>query len=198
VDAFEIDNHLHVIVCTNEATAIHAEYDERRWVVIRVSSVRKEDTGYFAGLTDWFSNGGAEAVLAYLLAYDWSGVNLRIAPRTEALAQQKLHSLSLIERSIYSMLQTGMVSASREWEQPQERSSFVELINTDYRARWEFPVTVEQVGKRLHCLFPEVQVQRGSGKDRGRRWILPPLKDARGAFERYIGQAIRWDPETED
>lgn len=193
VDAFEVENHIHLVLCTNEQRAVYAQHDERRYAVLDVSPHRRENTEYFAKLKSWYEGGGAEALLQFLQQYDWTSVNLRIAPRTEALLEQKLASLPLIDRACYGMLQAGVVGSSRDWDAPQPRTAFVDEVNA-IRQKHESLATAEQVGKRLKVLFPGVISARESrGKIREWQWQLPPLAKARHDFELWLGQPITWD-----
>ena len=201
VDSFEVDNHIHLIISTNERFAVPAQHDERRYVVIDVSNRQKENTEYFSGLDTWFrKQGGAEAVLHFLQQYDYTGVDLRRAPRTRALAEQKIASLGPIDRVIYEGLQSGEMLPDLPWGEPLPRTRLVEHIE-EQRRKWERPVTADAVGRRLQQLFPAVTVYRPSGRTRHRFWQLPPLAEARQDFERHLGQSIGWstmEPDDEE
>lgn len=93
VDAFQIDNHINLIMATNEAWAIPAEMDSRRFLVLEVGAEHKGDRAYFAALQAQMDAGGREGWLAALLAWDWRQVDLRTVPQTVGLRQQKIASL---------------------------------------------------------------------------------------------------------
>lgn len=191
VDPFEVPNHIHLILSTNEPRAIFAQHDERRFAVFNVSSIQKENTAYFFNLRQWFDNGGDSALLSYLQKYDFSTVNLRIAPRTSGLVEQKLASLDLIERMIYEGLRNGEMLPGQSWDRPISRSVFVDHLN-EHRQRWEREVSADQVGRRLKVLIPSVSAYRVPERGRERRWRMPPLDQARAEFESYFGQSINW------
>jgi hypothetical protein len=192
VDPFEVDNHLHLIISTNERFAVPAQHDERRYGVFQVSDRQKENTEYFGKRRAWFyKQGGAEVVLHFLQQYDYSGVDLRTAPRTRGLAEQKIANLGPIDRMIYEGLQSGEMLPGLAWGEPLPRTPFVEHVE-EQRRKWERPVTADAVGRRLRELFPAVAAYRPSGKTRERYWKLPPLAEARQDFERYLGQPIDW------
>ncbi len=93
VDAFQIANHINLIMATNEAWAIPAEMDSRRFLVLEVGPSHKNDRAYFAALQAQMDNGGREAWLADLLAWDWRASDLRTVPQTAGLRAQKIASL---------------------------------------------------------------------------------------------------------
>ena len=66
---------------------------ERRFCVLDVDSAHQSDHPDFAALMQQMENGGREAMLHELLEYDYSDINLREPPATEALLDQKLLSL---------------------------------------------------------------------------------------------------------
>jgi hypothetical protein len=69
-------------------------FDERRFAVLDVSDAHKQDHTYFAAIDHEMNNGGREALLHHLLNFDLSKVNLRAIPKTGALLEQKIASLS--------------------------------------------------------------------------------------------------------
>jgi hypothetical protein len=96
VDAFQIANHINLIMATNESWAIPAEMDSRRFLVLEVGPAHKNDRAYFAALQSQMDNGGRAAWMAALQAWDWRAVDLRTVPVTAGLRQQKLASLPII------------------------------------------------------------------------------------------------------
>jgi hypothetical protein len=88
---------LRIIIAGNDDDLINAAGDERRYVVLDVSHLHQEDHEYFGALASWRENGGLEALLYFLQQHDISDVNLRMAPRTSALGDIKMASLSPFE-----------------------------------------------------------------------------------------------------
>jgi hypothetical protein len=195
VDPFVGTNCLHLIICTNERKAFHSQHDERRYALFDVSETRKEDLRYFSELSAWYEHGGAAAILHYLRHYDWTSVDLRVVPRTRGLLEQKIESLDLMDRALYSMLEAGETGTSAPWGSPQPRTFFVDAVN-EHQRRFEDKVTAEQVGRRLKDRFAELRQVRDSVGTRGRSWVLPPLCQARADFERYLGHPVEWEVEV--
>ena len=97
IDPIRLKNYVRVIMTSNEDWVVPAGKDERRFCVLDVGSGGAQNTGYFAELDEELANGGREALLADLLAFDLSSVDLRHIPRTAALLEQKIHSLDPID-----------------------------------------------------------------------------------------------------
>ena len=75
---------------------VPAGLEERRFLVLDVSDRHMQDYPYFKAIGQQMDNGGREAMLHDLLARDIKDVNLSIYPRTPALLDQILSSMSPI------------------------------------------------------------------------------------------------------
>ncbi len=109
VDIFSVDNCLHIIIASNEPWVVPAGVDERRFMVVRVSEHRKQNVSYFRKLhAEMYEAGGLGAMLHDLLTLDLGGWHPREdIPRTDALDQQKLLSLSPADQWWLEMLRDG-------------------------------------------------------------------------------------------
>jgi len=197
VDAFEIENHIRVIVCTNESNALHAQAHERRYCVIRVSDEHQEDHEYFDALYQWMDNGGIAALLHFLKRYDFSRVNLRRVPRTKALLEQKQSSFSPVEQFVWEALHSGVWPNGHPWTSPVDRKWLLDAVNE--LARYPSQrISPTQLGQQLRAIFPALEETRPSGGGtRPRLYEFPPLEDARKRFSEYVGQPIGWSSPDE-
>jgi hypothetical protein len=93
-EAFWVDNYVRLLVSGNPDWIVPAGFEERRFAVVDVGDAHMEDHAYFAAIDKEMDNGGREALLDLLLSIDLSGMNLRKIPKTAALFEQKLASLS--------------------------------------------------------------------------------------------------------
>jgi len=66
----------------------------RRFATLDGADTRKEDTRYFSAIIEELEDGGYERLLYELLNFDLALVDLRHIPKTEALLDQKIASLS--------------------------------------------------------------------------------------------------------
>jgi len=88
IDSIPLENHMRVIMASNEDWCVPAGIGERRFFVLDVNEGRKMDFSYFKDISDQMRTGGTEAMLYDLLKFDHTQVELRSAPQTEALASQ--------------------------------------------------------------------------------------------------------------
>jgi len=96
IDSITMRNYMNVIIASNEEWIVPASSDERRYLVLAVNEDKKLNTDYFNGIDDEMENGGPAAMMYDLLRYDYSAVNLRKAPFTQALSEQIETSLPVV------------------------------------------------------------------------------------------------------
>lgn len=92
-DAYTIKNYTNIIFATNNEWSVPASKDERRYCVLKVSNKVQQNHNYFNKLKNsMLQQDGIEAMLNDLLKYDLSNINLKQAPITEALTEQKYNN----------------------------------------------------------------------------------------------------------
>ena len=187
-------NRLKIMMATNEDHAIPAGIDERRFFVTRVSDRMKQDQAYFGELNSWWDRGGNRAFLTLLQRINLSDFNIRNVPRTRALDEQKLASLSGLDSWLYELLQGD----EHSWEQLR--------TNTAAAFAMQFSLYCEQKGGRYRYektsadaagkgLRRWLDVERRRDSSPGRKWILelPELDEARRQFAEKLNVRIDWD-----
>jgi hypothetical protein len=107
VDAEIAPNYTHIIMASNNLWVVPAGADERRYFVLDVSEEHKQDTAYFTRLRAQMDSGGRQALLHMLMTLDLKGFNVRSCPKTGALREQKLLSLSAEEQWWLERLMDG-------------------------------------------------------------------------------------------
>lgn len=107
VDPIRLKNYVRLLITSNEDWVVPAGKDERRFCVLDIDPRCAQNHGYFQEMDEELANGGREALLADLLAFDLSTVNLRQIPRTGALLEQKLRSLDPMENWWFERLRSG-------------------------------------------------------------------------------------------
>jgi hypothetical protein len=195
-DAFQVRDCARLLITSNEALVVPAGNDERRWAVFDVGPARQQDHAYFGAIAAERANGGAEALLAYLQAFDLSKIDVRAAPETAALLDQKLNSLPSMPKWLHDCLTEGTLDASGEWPERVETKRLYESYRSAV-ARDRFPreISQEQFGKLLREIIPACDVVkpwRESGP-RPRFYVLPSLEACRASFSNWIGQNVHWD-----
>jgi len=206
-------NHLHIIIAGNEHWLVTAGMDERRFFVLDVSDERKQDTDYFAMLTHQMENGGREAMLHDLLSMDLTGFHPRSAPNTEALREQKLHSLAPLEAWWFERLWNGNVLPEDDddvWTQEVPKESLYRgyLDHSGLASTRSHRGTETQVGIFLNKLLPDGWPSEGTMrktiKEEGldgepvpkskyvRSYMLPPLESCRETWDQNFNQTTDW------
>ena len=203
VDVVLVKNVIHLIMASNEEWVVPVGVDERRYCVLDVSDEVMEDHDYFAQLTADMRDGGRAAMLYDLLHHDYSAVNLRRAPETDALREQKILSLPARDRWLFGRLMDGRLGGKSLLKGPEIGK---QEVHEDYSE------SVRQTGQRgtlsteteLGMYFAKVfgsrlQSTRPSRiKKRVKCWIFPPLRECRELFDAYTRSHHPWPPEEPD
>lgn len=178
-DIIQAENHLAVSMASNRKWMVPAGIGARRFALFDVSAGRKGDAAYFSALFGQAEAGGWSAMLHDLRRLDlgkWHPEAHR--PSTEALRDQQLRSLRGLERIVADFLLTGEAPCGTH----RGEGVFVPTL-----------ALCECVGRRTKGEEPtsrEVQLLMaalGFEKDdtaRPRGWVLPPLLEARAAWDR--------------
>jgi Family of unknown function (DUF5906) len=107
LDAFPVRNCVHLMMSSNNDWVVPAGADARRYFVLNVSDDHIQDHEYFAAITNEMDDGGREALLYLLLNRDLKDFNVRLAPQTKALAEQKAHSRRGVDRLVEIICHNG-------------------------------------------------------------------------------------------
>lgn len=117
VDAETCSNYTHIVMASNSDWVVPAGADERRYFMLDVSDKSIQDTDYFGPIVAQMKKGGREALLFYLMSYDISKFNVRDLPKTDALKDQKMKTMSAEKDWWYAILQDGRLVRSDEgWD----------------------------------------------------------------------------------
>jgi hypothetical protein len=129
IDSINLPSVLRLFISANAAWVVPASVDERRWAVFEVSAARRGDEAYFRALRAEMNGNGPAALLHVLQQRDLSGFNVRQAPETEGLRNQKLASLRNVELWWFERLQDGTLlnPYQRSWENDWQTVSRDEL-----------------------------------------------------------------------
>ncbi|MDV2986175.1 UNVERIFIED_CONTAM: DUF5906 domain-containing protein [Methylobacteriaceae bacterium AG10] len=205
IDPIRLRNFVRVVMTSNEDWVVPAGKDERRFCVLDVDGRCAQNSAYFAEMDAELADGGREALLADLLAFDLASVDLRHVPRTDALLSQKIHSLDPIDSWWLDRLMAGAPTRKlTDWPS----YIWTDLVRDDYQeasdrrgVRHKSAETI--LGARLRKLVPLLQNQKRNwttpdGEKRVRCYVLPSLKDCRASFEKLIGQTITWEEPSDE
>jgi Family of unknown function (DUF5906) len=103
-------NYVRLMFASNEAWVIPASSGGRRWFVLEVGDEHEKDYGYFAAIDDEMANGGLAAMLYDLQHTRLADqVNVRAAPVTPWLVEQRVHSQDARKKWLRDVLALGAV-----------------------------------------------------------------------------------------
>lgn len=197
---------------TNHDHFGHIERDDRRFMFLRVSNHRQQDTVYFGRVTTEISNPATiGALLYYLRRRDLTSFNVRAKPKSDENVEQKLMSLEGFDRYLYEVLLTGSLSGA-DGDSPVDpcgwnKEVFVATTalmfhykEFDKQAQRYRPIQSNQVGRALQRLIPSTKLgcrttqAGGTAKaEQKRGFTLPDLATARREFAAAIGGDLTWD-----
>jgi hypothetical protein len=144
-------------------------------------------------------NGGREALLHYLLHFDLTRIDLRAIPKTGALLDQKIASLSPEQAWWLDILQRGQLpnaNKSRGANTCTSRALFDSYVTHADRQGVRRRAIETALGRELRKLVPELHKSRLGGRP-GRLYALPPLEECREHFSDLLQQHIVWDKPDE-
>ena len=207
VDATTSANYLHILMASNEDWVVPAGPDERRYLVLEVGDENKQDHGFFKRLNEEYDNGGKEALLYMLLNWDLTDFNVRQAPATESMLEQKLMSLSPTARFWYSRLEEGCFGGDTAWSGEVPKPLVVELLQEELGRLGRSVLDLEDKLKKMYLPLAKADGYdnfKFQGRipylDRHDRphnnptmYFLPDLDTARELFaDRYLGGPVSW------
>jgi hypothetical protein len=199
VNAFQVANHVNLLMASNENWVIPADWDDRRFLVLEVSDSRKQDHVYFHALKAQMENGGLAAWLHHLLSVDTHGQNLHQPPRTAARAAQIVAGLPPPDLYWYECVQDGRLRLA----DPDGRDTTGPTWPTDADKDAVYAGFVAFCGERRVRHVPTKSwfyrqlvdhgvsgtFRRESGATQ-RLVDLPDLEDAKAAWDRYLGAKL--------
>jgi len=192
IDSVSMESFLRIVLTTNNDYVVPASGDERRWFVLDIADTYKGDYAYFKAIDDHMNSGGREALLYYLMHYRIPNeIELRQAPRTKGLDEQKVHSLSGMGQWWIDCLLEGQLygKSGTDYHLTQSPSSFsrrdcIESCNKHINDnRMNKPVTKVALGKYLRKVVPKL----GTSGSSNRGYDFPGLNQLRQNFESEIG-----------
>jgi hypothetical protein len=196
----------------NEEWLIHAASDSRRPFVIDVSSEYKNNRdNYFGKLADWLDKGGREALMYFLMHFDYTKYNLREAPITEALISQREETLKNEDAFWLDVLGTGRLAfygKDREFDGSVRISKemlFYKVCAFLKRTVNKNRSSETKFGHVIRKLVPNIKdgaivdgssitvVKVGPAGAQKPAFLIPPLQYCRSAMDIKLGKKRRWE-----
>ncbi len=198
-EPYAAKNLTRVVVIGNDDWLIPASHDERRFAVFDVGDGNKQNGEFFQEMREGMEAGGYGLLLHYLKNFPISNVNK--APNTQALADQKVSSLTPFYNFWFESLKEGRFeSIGFETEWPEWVSS-KSLMDAYYRSARErgasaWKETPEMVGKLIRRCLPSMKhSRRRNGGPQVWGYSIPDLAQSRKEWEDFIGHKFDWGEE---
>jgi hypothetical protein len=212
VDPIVVKNYVRLFVTGNSDWIVPAGMRERRFAVFDVGEDKIRDIAYFAAIDEEMNKGGREALMKYLLEFDLSRINLRQVPRTAALLDQQLESLTPEQAWWFETLMKGLLPGGRNYPTNTciKTALFHRYVN-HARLRLTHRKSLEStIGKLIgKWVGPTLDYNKRHQLTARRRYegditkrfscyVLPALKECREKFAKELEQVIEWEkPEGE-
>lgn len=215
VDAEAAPNYVHLMMASNSDWVVPAGTDERRFFVLDVGDGQMQNKGYFKAIREQLDNGGREALLHLLMVRDISDFDVRAFPKTEALQEQKLLSMSPEEQWWFEKLMEGRLLNDAEGWPGEVIKADVQRDYLLYAERQKIMrrASPTALGKFLKRVLPgimprafqkmaEVSKVDSYGHEkvaRTKAWFyeFPSLEEARAHWDDRFGGPYPW-PKVEE
>ncbi len=210
IEVYTVKNLLRVCILGNEDWLVPASGEERRFAVFNIGDNRKQDNAYFKKMRILIDNkGGNRLLLRELMGMDITNIDVNAAPKTEALLEQKIETLSPIHSWWHSCLSEGvLLSGSHEINWPQNirctelRGMYIDFAKKRGVTTWH--PTPNIFSKQLRKCILKLKTHQFRDKNehgktcstRYKAFILPSLDESRKLFDKYIGHKVEWDEDA--
>ena len=195
-DQYPVKNHVNLIMASNNDWVVPAGLEERRFCVVEVSDKHMQDKKHFGPIIDQMRKyGGLEAML-YDLLYKAkiSKFDLRKIPQTKALLDQKIHSMTPVQRYWINRLQEGSLLSgrgARQYGDPAKLGWDIVPRDVQHQDFLKFckelnvrPIDDSQFGIALKVLCKGIgTTQKNNNGKRQRFRTFPGLNNCRKQFE---------------
>jgi Family of unknown function (DUF5906) len=193
VDPIYIDNYLRLFSTGNPDWMVPAGFQERRWAIFDMGKDHMQDHAYFAAIDYEMDHGGREALLHYLLNFDLSRVNLRVIPRTAALLDQQIESMTPEQAWLLDLLMRGALPAvNNETAICTKQALYLSYVRHAKLTGTNHRSIETMVATFLKKQLDLTTVRRRVGRDPVRCFQFPALKDCRQRFAENVGQPFDW------
>jgi len=159
-----------------------------------------QNHNYFKAIIDEMDNGGREAFLYDLLEMKVNIDDLRKIPRTNALFDQIIHSMPVVQKFWFERLKEGtQLKDDDTWEDFFISSAlFQEYLDFALNCGERYRLIPNQFGKSIRHLCPGVRRGRRVISSLDKRVLyFPELDICRQDFELLVGVNVDWEPDPD-
>lgn len=204
IDAYSTPNYSRLLMISNNDWVVPVGSDPRRYLVLEVVNKHAQKKAYFDPIWKQMNEGGVEAMLFDLLWADISSSgDLRTAPKTKGLAEQREQSISGVERWLLDVAETGGVrdpaTNDRIWFQKNDETLVKTDTVRDAAKNACGPADVRSLDRTLGSLMKKTGVERVRLRAplRGYSYAFPPAPEFRARVAKTLGVAVDGHDERE-
>lgn len=194
----KVRNYVRLFITGNNRWLVPAGIDERRFAVFDMGEEKRQNSAYFQAIETEMDRGGREALLRYLMDLDLSTIPLKEIPKTSALSEQKVSSLSPEQHWWLDILMRGVLPGDLMGEGETETTALYSHYLTQTQKVGVNRKSFEtQLGYALRDMVPGLTkprrtVNTPAGPERHYSYVFPELAECRRAFDRIIGDDRGW------
>ena len=202
-----VQNFVRLFVTGNPDWLIPAAFKERRFAVLDIGEDHMQDLAYFAAIDEEMENGGRVALLDHLLSFDLSTVDLRTIPKTAALLDQQISSLTPEQGWWLDVLNRGELPwGCDEFACCPTRSLIDQYIEHASRRGVRRRAIETQIGMFMGKHVPglirrremcRIVTRTGMVMEAVMVYAFPPLAECRDAFAKLMQQDLHWDDQQD-
>jgi len=187
VDLYLQKNTLHVIIASNDEQVVWTSGDERRYVILKVSSARANDAAYFGPLLAEQQPGGSgQAAMLYdLQQRDISKFNPEIFPHTKGFEDNVIQSMDGPVRWLYERLGDGTWGSGLDTWERVGKDWLLQQCKEDGNPK----MTSTRLTRFLKEVFGEQFDPDQKDAQGNREYRFPPLAEARLLFKERMEPA---------
>jgi phage/plasmid-associated DNA primase len=209
-DIQTVKNYKRLVLASNHDWVAPRDMDDRRFFVLDVSDVHKEDQDYFAAIHEEMSAGGLEALMHHLVHVDLTDFNPRMMPETDGAGfDMKLRGMDSVMQWLHEVLNDGVLPADHNnqlaidhcWPDEYPTASLHALyVNWCRTQNQRHPDPKEIFGGKLRGLLIRKKARKSIRGSRPWYYKLHSLEDCRSKFEAACkeGAYIWSDEDAED
>lgn len=190
LNAYKMKSRLRLSILSNEDWVIPATEDERRYAVFNVGEGKKQNKLFFGEMEKCMGMGANRYLLSLLKTHDISEFDVRTAPDTEGLAEQKANNRSRVEGWWYDVLINGCVegisfNAENRWETEIEANLLHKAALAKIKEVWGNAnyLPFEKFIKEIKIIIPQLIFKSGTDI-KTPSIILPPLSECREMWKK--------------
>ena len=187
IDAIVVPNNISLIIAGNNNELVNAGTSERRYLVLELSDIHKQDHEYFENMFKQMNNGGYAKMLHDLQSYDIRDTNLRCVPKTPELFDQLLGAWhdKPVQKFVFECLTENI-----DFEEEQKINTnvlydkFLEWVKINKQK----VVDKSNFQKTFNKFYGSKITTKGGNKVKFA--VLPSVEESRKHFENVIGMDI--------